>query len=348
MPNTKYASSSVVISSSSPIVTIVNNQATCLSTDVAQFFGKIHRNVVRDIEDLCSKLPPSRLLNFEQSEISVPSNLNNAPARIIKAYRMTRDGFTLLVMGWTGVKALQFKLAWLDAFNKMEALIREGNTAAAKAAEKPLGYKFTSVAKLRKDVQAARMALGLKCEEVGQQVGISLSSVSDFLRRPSRVPSHTNIDKYIHWLDATNALEGYYFVSLKKFRSDLQANKDSAGLSLAELARLTGICTSGLGDFLTGRQAGLCPASVSKLIAWLNSFDQTRHAQLELPEITESKVEPELNNTEVTPKSENGFDPFTAWPDYQSYFLANKAKLSPEVKNAVRTLNSYFFDKALE
>lgn len=348
MQNTKYASSSVVLSSSSPIVTIVNNQTTCLSTDVAQFFGKNHFHVVRDIENLIEKLPSPRASIFGASEISVPSNLNNAPARIIKAYRMTRDGFTLLVMGWTGAKALQFKLAWLDAFNKMEALIREGNTAAAKAAEKPLGYKFTSVAKLRKDVQAARMALGLKCEEVGKQVGISRSSVSDFLRRPSRVPSHTNIDKYIHWLDATNALEGYYFVSLKKFRSDLQANKDAAGLSLAELARLTGICTSGLGDFLTGRQAGLCPASASKLIAWLNSFDQTRHAQLELPEVTESKVEPELNNTEVTPKSENGFDPFTAWPDYQSYFLANKAKLSPEVKNAVRTLNSYFFDKAME
>lgn len=344
MPNTKYASSSVVLSSSSPIVTIVNNQATCLSTDVALFFGKLHKHVIRDIENLLSNLPAERQPNFglcyENNELQ-----NGRP---LKRYRMTRDGFTLLVMGWTGVKALQFKLVWLDAFNKMEALIREGNTAAAKAAEKPLGYKFTSVAKLRKDVQAARMALGLKCEEVGKQVGISRSSVSDFLRRPSRVPSHTNIDKYIHWLDATNALEGYYFVSLKKFRSDLQANKDAAGLSLAELARLTGICTFGLGDFLTGRQAGLCPASVSKLIAWLNSFDQTRHAQLELPEITESKVEPELNNTEVTPKSENGFDPFTAWPDYQSYFLANKAKLSPEVKNAVRTLNSYFFDKAME
>lgn len=113
-----------------PVVSIVNNNVTALSTDVAKFFGKVHRNVVRDIEELISKLPSSRLLNFERSEVSIPSNIKNAPNRIIKAYRMTRDGFTLLVMGWTGEKALQFKLAWLDAFNRMEEQLRKQQTFA--------------------------------------------------------------------------------------------------------------------------------------------------------------------------------------------------------------------------
>lgn len=113
-----------------PVVSIVNNNVTALSTDVAKFFGKVHRNVVRDIEELISKLPSSRLLNFERSEVSIPSNIKNAPNRIIKAYRMTRDGFTLLVMGWTGEKALQFKLVWLDAFNRMEEQLRKQQTLA--------------------------------------------------------------------------------------------------------------------------------------------------------------------------------------------------------------------------
>ena len=108
-----------------PVVSIVNNHVTALSIDVAKFFGKRHDNVIRDIEDLISKLPKSRLLNFEVSEISIPSNLKNVANKIIKAYRMTRDGFTLLVMGWTGEKALQFKLAWLDAFNRMEEQLRK-------------------------------------------------------------------------------------------------------------------------------------------------------------------------------------------------------------------------------
>ena len=343
MPNTKYASSSVVLSSSSPIVTIVNNQATCLSTDVAQFFGKLHKHVIRDIENLLSNLPAERRPNFglcyENNELQ-----NGRP---LKRYRMTRDGFTLLVMGWTGVKALQFKLAWLDAFNKMEALIREGNTAAAKAGEKSLGYKFTSVAKLRRDVQAARMTLGLTCETAGSQIGVSGATISNFLNHGA-IPIPASIDKYSHWLSETNALGGYYFISFTKFRHALQLKQAETGLSTEGTARRLGVQRTSLRDFLNGKQAELWPETVEKLIAWLNSFDRPSRVQIEPPQIKEPKVEPEPQTIEDAPKVENTFDPVSAWPGYQSYFLANKAKLSPEVKNAVRTLNSYFFDAAME
>lgn len=108
-----------------PILTVVDNTVTALSTDVAKFFEKEHFSVVRDIENLLKKLPDSRAYNFVASTIEIVSNLKNAPAKLIKAYRMTRDGFTLLVMGWTGEKALQFKLLWLDAFNRMEEQLRK-------------------------------------------------------------------------------------------------------------------------------------------------------------------------------------------------------------------------------
>lgn len=108
-----------------PVLSVVDNTVTALSTDVAKFFGKEHFSVVRDIENLLKKLPDSRAYNFVASEISIASNLKNVANKIIKAYRMTRNGFTLLVMGWTGEKALQFKLAWLDAFNRMEEQLRK-------------------------------------------------------------------------------------------------------------------------------------------------------------------------------------------------------------------------------
>ena len=108
-----------------PVLSVVDNTVTALSTDIAKFFGKEHFSVVRDIENLLKKLPDSRAYNFVASTIEIASNLKNAPAKLIKAYRMTRDGFTLLVMGWTGEKALQFKLAWLDAFNRMEEQLRK-------------------------------------------------------------------------------------------------------------------------------------------------------------------------------------------------------------------------------
>ena len=110
-----------------PVVSVINNHVTALSTDVAKYFGKNHFHVVRDIENLIEKLPSPRASIFGASEVQIASNLKNAPAKLIKAYRMTRDGFTLLVMGWTGEKALQFKLAWLDAFNSMEEQLRRHN-----------------------------------------------------------------------------------------------------------------------------------------------------------------------------------------------------------------------------
>lgn len=139
-----------------PIVSIVNNTVTALSTDVAQFFGKEHKNVLRDIENLLNILPESRRLNFELCFEN--SKLQNG--KPLKRYRMTRDGFTLLVMGWTGEKALQFKLAWLDAFNEMEKRLYQcpapiqddslspaeqfsiRNAVAKKAKKSPSTYRF--------------------------------------------------------------------------------------------------------------------------------------------------------------------------------------------------------------
>ena len=108
----------------SPAITIVEGKPTTLSTDVARHFGKRHDNVVRDIENLRAQLDADHLLNFEETEQSRTSPLNGAPISA-KAYRLTRDGFTLLAMGFTGKKALSFKLAYIDAFNRMEAELQK-------------------------------------------------------------------------------------------------------------------------------------------------------------------------------------------------------------------------------
>lgn len=84
---------------------------------VAKMFGKRHDNVLRDIQTLdCSK--EFHLLNFE--EISYKDEYK----RKQKAYAMTRDGFTFLVMGYRGKKAAQFKEAYIKRFNEMEKFIR--------------------------------------------------------------------------------------------------------------------------------------------------------------------------------------------------------------------------------
>lgn len=87
------------------------------SLDVAETFGKSHKNVLRDIETLgCSN--EFNRLNFE------PISYKDSMHRKQKAYAMTRDGFTLLVMGYTGELAMKFKEAYIKQFNAMEKALR--------------------------------------------------------------------------------------------------------------------------------------------------------------------------------------------------------------------------------
>ena len=94
---------------------------------VAEFFEKEHRNVLRDIRSITE--PKSGLsaefteLNFEPT--SYIDNFN----RKQRCYAMTRDGFTMLVMGYSGAKAMRFKELYIKRFNDMEHCIAAMVTA---------------------------------------------------------------------------------------------------------------------------------------------------------------------------------------------------------------------------
>jgi Rha family phage regulatory protein len=104
---------------SAPVLAVINGIPITTSLDVARYFGKRHDRVLRAIRDLIAQLPAERLPNFGETFIEVTGP--NGATRSEPAYRLTRDGFTLLAMGFTGARALEFKLAYLDAFNRMEA-----------------------------------------------------------------------------------------------------------------------------------------------------------------------------------------------------------------------------------
>ena len=100
---------------------------------VAEFFEKGHKNVLRDIGQITD--PEAGLseefnrLNFE------PINYTDVRNRKQRAYAMTRDGFTMLVMGYTGKRAMGFKEKYIKRFNEMEQFI---NTLVAARKEFPL------------------------------------------------------------------------------------------------------------------------------------------------------------------------------------------------------------------
>ena len=100
------------------LVIMKENKAVTTSQKVAETFGKRHRDVMRNIANLTAQ-------NCAVGKMFVKSTYLNKQRHEQPMYYMNRDGFTLLAMGFNGKKALSFKLKYIDAFNKMEAVTKE-------------------------------------------------------------------------------------------------------------------------------------------------------------------------------------------------------------------------------
>lgn len=89
------------------------------SQQLAEAFGKQHAHVMRDIRETtakCSKL-------FSASNFGLAEYLDEQ-GKSRPMYFMTKDAFTLLTMGYTGEKAMAFKIAYIARFNEMEEQLR--------------------------------------------------------------------------------------------------------------------------------------------------------------------------------------------------------------------------------
>ncbi|EFO4760624.1 Rha family transcriptional regulator [Campylobacter coli] len=111
------------------------DQVTCTSLSVAEVFNKNHKNIIRKINEF----PKDNFtkLNFE------PSKYIDSTGRVLPCYKITRDAFSLLVMGFTGEKAYKWKIEFIKAFNEMEKRLRniEYEKHDKLAFHQSLGYK---------------------------------------------------------------------------------------------------------------------------------------------------------------------------------------------------------------
>lgn len=99
------------------LVNVENGKVTVTSKQVADHFGKVHRNVMRDIAAELKTAGEFGVLNFERSSYKSLQN------KELECYSMTRDGFSLLAMRFTGEKAQQWKIKYIEAFNQMEKML---------------------------------------------------------------------------------------------------------------------------------------------------------------------------------------------------------------------------------
>ena len=112
-----------------PIITVINQKAVTTSREVAEIFGRKHYNLLRDIEDTIADLELTDAgrefseLNFELA------NYTDAQGKPRPQYLLTKDAFTILAFCFTGSKAMEFKVAYINAFNQMQELLNGARCA---------------------------------------------------------------------------------------------------------------------------------------------------------------------------------------------------------------------------
>jgi Rha family phage regulatory protein len=103
---------------------VENSEVYTTSRDVAFFFEKLHKDVLRLIDNADFSD------DFNQRNFTLIKNLDSR-GREQPEYLMTRDAFSFIVMGFTGKKAAMFKEAFISAFNQMEKELRESKVVKA-------------------------------------------------------------------------------------------------------------------------------------------------------------------------------------------------------------------------
>ena len=114
-----------------PSVSLIEGRPATTSLDIAEHFDKRHDDVIKSIRNLSSNCPE----NFTARNFAV-SEYTDSTGRILPMFTVFFDGFILLVMGYTGKKALGMKLAYIDAFNAMREELERAKTEPASNPDK--------------------------------------------------------------------------------------------------------------------------------------------------------------------------------------------------------------------
>lgn len=132
------------------LVQIVSDRVVCTSLQVTEKFGKRHDNVLTAIRSLLKNKETEQM--FTKSTYTHKQN-----GQTYEMYYMDRDGFSLLVMGFTGEKALQWKIQYIKAFNKMEEALRtKGSTQWLQSREQSKLTRKSETAVIKQLVEYAK------------------------------------------------------------------------------------------------------------------------------------------------------------------------------------------------
>jgi Rha family phage regulatory protein len=128
-----------------------NGVVFATSRQVAEDFGREHKDVLESVRGIIKNLTTENTaMKFDRYFIE---GTYTSRGKMYPEYKLTKDGFTLLAMGFTGVKALQFKIDYINKFNEMEWQLKEIDTKMNENGELTEGeysdIKFSTVYRVK-------------------------------------------------------------------------------------------------------------------------------------------------------------------------------------------------------
>lgn len=221
-----------------------NDQAVTSSLLIAEKFGKSHDNVLRDIRNL---IKGGVLKNDETPMFEETTYINEQNKQAYPMFLMNRDGFTLLAMGFTGKKAMQFKLEYIKAFNSMEAQIKASQKPKSQLEilqmsinqlveqERRLSSVERYVAETKKEIAEMKQEriengkLLLEAEVSGNKVP-EISMRNKIRRLVNQYAAATNTSQRDIWHDIYQNLYYAYNISINSYKD----KKSQSNLDIAE------------------------------------------------------------------------------------------------------------------
>lgn len=171
---------------SAPRIAVINGQPTTTSRDIAETFGKRHDDVLKRIRALdCSDA--FRVRNFAETPYTLQQN-----GETYTEYRITRDGFAFLCMGFTGAKAAAWKEKYIAHFNAMAEKL------AKKQQKQPLAV-----------INPAQSAIKQIAATAGQLIGKGLPPVPDGVVFPPEMAAQIEAAAIAQAMQAIPALRSY-------------------------------------------------------------------------------------------------------------------------------------------
>ena len=182
------------------LVVIQNNQIVVSSKDIAEHFGKDHKNVLQNIRDIL--VAENSATKFYQETIY------QNRGKDYKEYLMNRDGFSLLAMGFTGKKALQWKLKYIEAFNEMEETLKQGyleepvnqNELHCKTYK---GVPVITIGDFAEIVKRNRTSILWHLKDKGLPYQLLEKEEVTTYKNENNIPMHSAISKLIVFTEAT-------------------------------------------------------------------------------------------------------------------------------------------------